>query len=283
MQADITSWGTRHKPLAATRRAGWMLEPGLADSRSCPSPQKPLPRVGGTGSAPAAAPGLGRAGSPAAPAAALGTGLLCRSAGRGALQVLCAGLCADSPPPLLLDTYQDRAAGSLRPVDGDRPRAAPADCEPSAPLACSPGKCATAAGVGAPSTLVWHSCVWQDPCARAALRVSVCAAPALAGAAVRRDSVYGKRMEGPLVITNATQRQSLRHSHNSLHSCWAKAGAECGGRGNPLDVTRAAAPAFLLARGSDIPWVTANHRTQQTSPSIASAAGAGGKEKGRER
>lgn len=52
----------------------------------------------------------------------------------------CAGGCVLTAPPLLLNSSQDGAAGPLRPVDGDRPRAAPADCEPSAPLSRSPGK-----------------------------------------------------------------------------------------------------------------------------------------------
>lgn len=57
---------------------------------------------------------------------------------------------------------------------------------------------------------------------------------------------------------------------------------ECGGRGNPLDVTRAAAPAFLSARGSDTPGVP--ETIARSEPvSIASGAGLEGEEKGRER
>lgn len=160
MQAGITRGGTRHKPLAATPRAGWMLEPGLADSHFPPPLQKPLPmpwgggcRVGGhgVGSCPSSrqAPQQHQQ-QPSAPC--------CCAVAQGEERCRrCAGGCVLTAPPLLLNPSQDGAAGPLQPVDGDRPRAAPADCEPSAPLSRSPGKCAAAAGAGVPSTSVWHS------------------------------------------------------------------------------------------------------------------------------
>ena len=80
--------------------------------------------------------------------------------------------CALTALPLA-SLYQDRAAGTLRSLDGDCPQPASADREPSAPLTSSPGTCVIFPGSGALSNLgltehclqnAWKSKPTAKPC-----------------------------------------------------------------------------------------------------------------------